>query len=109
MIDPATAEAAAVLRWSTGAARERIDLAGTLVEDLPGVFEALERGLIDAGKAREIMVGTCELAPETRVWLAGQAVDYATSAYPRAGAGVAGPAGRPDRPGRPRTGGTAGG
>ncbi len=42
MIDPATAEAAAVLRWSTGAARERIDLAGTLLEDLPGVFEALD-------------------------------------------------------------------
>ncbi|MCB9429893.1 MAG: DUF222 domain-containing protein [Actinobacteria bacterium] len=77
MIDPATGEAAAALRWSTGAARERIDLAGILVEDLPGVFEALERGLIDAGRAREIMVGTCELAADVRVWLAGQAVEYA--------------------------------
>ncbi|HRY11851.1 MAG TPA: hypothetical protein P5544_17955, partial [Candidatus Nanopelagicales bacterium] len=54
MIDPATGEAAAALRWSTGAARERIDLAGQLVEDLPGVFEALECGLIDVGRAREI-------------------------------------------------------
>ncbi|MBK9433694.1 MAG: hypothetical protein IPN52_00670 [Micrococcales bacterium] len=49
LIDPGTGEAAAALRWSTGAARERIDLAGILLEDLPGVFEALERGLIGCG------------------------------------------------------------
>jgi hypothetical protein len=79
MIDPATAEAASALRWSTGAARDRIDLAGTLIEDLPGVLEALNCGLIDAGRAREIQVGTCELDPEVRRWLAGQAVEYATT------------------------------
>ena len=45
-------EAAAALAVVDRCCRERIDVAGILVEDLPGVFEALERGLIDAGRAR---------------------------------------------------------
>ena len=88
MIDPATAEAAAVLRWSTGAARERIDLAGILVEDLPGVFEALERGLIDVGKAREITVGTCELTALEMLLSGGDPLDLLVAA--EIGQGVGG-------------------
>ena len=76
---------------------ERIDLAGILVEDLPGVFEALERGLIDVGRAREIMVAPVSWS--RRPGVAGRAGGgVRDDAYPWAGAGVAGPADRPDRP-----------
>ncbi|MEZ5184262.1 MAG: DUF222 domain-containing protein [Candidatus Nanopelagicales bacterium] len=77
LIDPATAEAAVALTWSTGSARERMDLASTLAEGLPEVLAALESGHIDLGKAREISLGTCELEPPVRTLLAPQAIGYA--------------------------------
>jgi hypothetical protein len=77
LIAPAPAEAAAALTWSTRAAQDRVDLAAGLIEDLPVVFDALDAGLIDLGKAREIAHCTCELAPDARGTLAERAVGYA--------------------------------
>jgi hypothetical protein len=77
LIDPAPAEVATALTWSTGTARARLDLAHTLVTELPQVLDALDRGDIDLAKAREIALGTCELDPADRTRLAGLAAGYA--------------------------------
>ena len=65
MIDPATGRRRRRARWSTGAARERIDPAASRWRICPGCSRRWSVGWIDGGRAREIMVGTCELAPET--------------------------------------------
>jgi hypothetical protein len=77
LIDPATAEAATALTWSTRATRERVDLAHDLCDGLPDVLAALRAGVIDLGKAREISHGTCELEPAVRKSLAKDAIEYA--------------------------------
>lgn len=77
LIAPAPAEAAAALTWCTRTAHERIDLATTLIQDLPVLHDALNRGWIDLGKVREIADRTCELVPDVRRWLAERAIDYA--------------------------------
>ena len=77
LVDPAPAEIATSLHWSTGAAAPRVDLAQELCTELPGVLAALRTGRIDLPKAQEIAYGTCELDPGVRVRLADQAVIYA--------------------------------
>ena len=77
LVDPAPAEIATSLHWSTGAAAARVDLAQQLCTELPGVLAALRTGRVDLPKAQEIAYGTCELDPGVRVRLAGQAVGYA--------------------------------
>ena len=76
-VDPGAAEVGAMMAWTTGAATERMGLAATLCEDLPEVLDALRRGLIDLARAREIVLGTCELDPDDRVDLARAALGYA--------------------------------
>jgi hypothetical protein len=77
LIDPAPAEVAAALHWSTGAAIDRADLAHWLCTDLPQVLDALRLGRLDLPKAREIVIGTTELHTAARQQLAGAAIDYA--------------------------------
>ncbi len=77
LVDPAPAEIATSLHWSTGAAAARVDLAQQLCAELPGVLAGLREGRIDLPKAQEIAYGTCELDPGVRVRLAEQAVGYA--------------------------------
>ncbi len=77
LVDPAPAEIATSLHWSTGAAAARVDLAQQLCAELPGVLAGLRAGRIDLPKAQEIAYGTCELDPGVRVRLAEQAIGYA--------------------------------
>lgn len=77
--DPAPAEVAAALMWSTGMATARLDLAHELVDALPSVLTALSVGLIDLPKASEIVQGTCELSPDDRIRLAKDATIYAAT------------------------------
>ena len=78
LVDPAPAEIATSLHWSTGAAAARVDLAQALCTELPGVLAALRTGRVDLPKAQEIAYGTCELDPGVRVRLADQAIGYAS-------------------------------
>ena len=78
LIDPAPAEVAAALHWSSGAAIDRADLAHWLCTDLPHVLDGLRLGRLDLPKAREIVIGTTELPTAARQQLATDAVDYAT-------------------------------
>ena len=89
LIDPAPAEVAAALHWSSGAAIDRADLAHWLCTDLPHVLDGLRLGRLDLPKAREIVIGTTELPTAARQQLATDAVDYATG-HTRPAAGLAG-------------------
>ncbi|MGB3014346.1 MAG: DUF222 domain-containing protein, partial [Candidatus Nanopelagicales bacterium] len=66
LIDPAPAEVAAALHWSSGAAIDRADLAHWLCTDLPHVLDGLRLGRLDLPKAREIVIGTTELPTAAR-------------------------------------------
>ncbi|MCU0277719.1 MAG: HNH endonuclease [Candidatus Nanopelagicales bacterium] len=79
LIDPAPAEIATTLYWSTGAAAQRLDLASEVCTQLPELLVAMHAGHLDLPKAREITLGTSELDPDQRVPLAVTAVTYAES------------------------------
>ncbi len=76
-VDPAPAEVATTLAWSTGTAARRLDLATEVCAELPDLLSALRTGEVDLPKVQEIVLGTCELDPSDRVPLARQAVAYA--------------------------------
>jgi hypothetical protein len=77
LVDPAPAEIATTLHWSTGTAAHRVDLAQQLCTELPAVLGGLRQGRVDLPKAQEIAHGTCELDPHARTVLAGRALGYA--------------------------------
>ncbi len=78
LVDPAPAEVATGLAWSTGTAARRLNLASEICHELPDLLEALRHGQVDLPKAQEITAGTAELDPTDRVPLADAAVAYAT-------------------------------
>ena len=77
LVDPAPAEVATTLSWSTGAAARRLDLAAEVCSELPELLDALQTGRLDLPKVQEIALGTCELDPADRVPLVSEAVTYA--------------------------------
>jgi hypothetical protein len=74
---PAAAEVAAAVHWTPGAALGKVLLAQDLLARCPEVFEALDLGRIDLGKAREIVERTDLLADDDRAGLLARAVEYA--------------------------------
>ena len=77
LVDPAPADVATTLLWSTGTAARRLHLAGDVCAELPDLLVALRGSRVDLPKVEEIALGTCELDPADRVPLAREAVDYA--------------------------------
>ena len=98
LVDPAPAEIATSLHWSTGAATARVDLAQQLCGQLPGVLAGLREGRHRSAQGpgdrlRHLRTGPggAGAAGRTRGRLRRRA-------YPRPAAGLADPPGRRDRP-----------
>lgn len=77
LLDPAPAEVSAAMRWSTGAARERLDLSEWLDSDYSMLHQALSDGLVDLAKTRTIIAQTANLNGPVRDRLVADAIRYA--------------------------------